>query len=108
MILSSHVAMSLSFNKSLLNSSWSFLKHLCGLEYFLGIRIHKNSIGTLIISRSKYIKDLVTSNNDLECNIIALLKQTTCKVNKTRSNLLPEPFMYKSIVEALQYVTLTR
>jgi hypothetical protein len=47
-----------------LNLAFS-LKHLGTLDYFLGIEVHKLSNGSLLLTQSKYIRDLLTRTNML-------------------------------------------
>jgi histone deacetylase 1/2 len=90
-----------------LNQAFS-LKHLGSLDYFLGIEVHSLSNGSLLLTQSKYIRDLLTRTNMLESAPVATPMQSTCKLSKTGSPALSDPFMYRSVVGALQYATLTR
>ena len=42
------------------------LKHLGDLDYFLGIEVKKQPNGTLILTQSKYLRDLLSKTNILE------------------------------------------
>ena len=52
-----------------LNASFS-LKQLCSLDYFLGIEVHSLSSGALLMTQSKYIRDLLQKTNMLEAKPI--------------------------------------
>lgn len=90
-----------------LNTAFS-LKHLGSLDYFLGIEVHALSNGSLLLTQSKYLRDLLTRTNMLESSHVSTPMQSTCKLSKIGSSSLNDPFMYRSVVGALQYATITR
>ncbi|KAK2354410.1 putative mitochondrial protein [Trifolium repens] len=90
-----------------LNQAFS-LKHLGSLDYFLGIEVNKLPNGSLLLSQSKYIRDLLNKTNMLDSAPVSTPMQSTCKLHKDGSPALSDPFMYRSVVGALQYATLTR
>lgn len=90
-----------------LNSAFSF-KHLGTLDYFLGIEVKAASQGSLLLTQSKYLRDLLHKTHMSECSLVHSPMQSTCKLTKTGSPALADPFMYRSVVGALQYATITR
>ncbi|MCH95277.1 retrovirus-related Pol polyprotein from transposon TNT 1-94, partial [Trifolium medium] len=72
------------------------------------ITVNHLSNGSLLLTQSKYIRDLLTRTNMLESAPVATPMQSTCKLSKTGSSALSDPFMYRSVVGALQYATITR
>ncbi|MCI26057.1 retrovirus-related Pol polyprotein from transposon TNT 1-94, partial [Trifolium medium] len=92
---------------SKLNKAFS-LKHLGSLDYFLGIEVHHLPNGSLLLTQSKYLRDLLTRTHMLESSPVSTPMQSTCKLTKLGSAALDDPFMYRSVVGALQYATITR
>jgi histone deacetylase 1/2 len=90
-----------------LNQAFS-LKQLGDLDYFLGIEVNHLSNGSLLLTQSKYIRDLLTKTNMIDSAPVNTPMQSTCKLSKTGSPALSDPFMYRSVVGALQYATITR
>jgi histone deacetylase 1/2 len=90
-----------------LNQAFS-LKHLGTLDYFLGIEVNQLPNGSLLLTQSKYIRDLLNRTNMLDSAPVSTPMQSTAKLSKTGSSALSDPFMYRSVVGALQYATLTR
>ncbi|XP_058784278.1 uncharacterized mitochondrial protein AtMg00810-like [Vicia villosa] len=90
-----------------LNVAFS-LKHLGDLDYFLGIQVTKVAPQALLLTQSKYVKDLLHRTNMLDCTPVTTPMQSTCKLTKVGSPPLSDPYMYRSVVGALQYATLTR
>jgi histone deacetylase 1/2 len=90
-----------------LNKEFS-LKHLGSLDYFLGIEVNHLPSGSLLLTQSKYIRDLLNRTNMLESSPVTSPMQSTCKLSKDGSAALSDPFTYRSVVGALQYATLTR
>jgi histone deacetylase 1/2 len=90
-----------------LNHAFS-LKHLGTLDYFLGIEVNQLPTGSLLLTQSKYIRDLLHRTNMLDSAAVSTPMQSTCKLSKDGSPALSDPYMYRSVVGALQYATLTR
>lgn len=89
------------------NLSFSFnMKDMGALYYFLGISITR-STSELTLSQSKYIVQLLEKFDMVGCKPVSSLAAAT-KLNKTDGELLQDPTVYRSIVGALQYITLTR
>ena len=82
------------------------IKDLRSLHYFLGIEIKQVS-GGILLSQSKYIKDLLTKTRMLDSSPI-----TTPMVFKDKSTSSDDDHVdisaYQSIVGVLQYLTFTR
>ncbi|KAM6543699.1 hypothetical protein CsatB_008146 [Cannabis sativa] len=83
------------------------LKDLGELKYFLGIEVTKNSNG-LVLTQSKYAKDLLHRADMQDANPIATPMISGQKLSAHGSEHFADPQMYRSIVGALQYLTITR
>jgi len=86
------------------------LKDLGDLHYFLGIEVEKKPSGDLLLTQRKYAKDILTRMGMLKCKPVSTPMSSTEKVSQYDGDPLgPEDCTrYRSIVGALQYVTLTR
>lgn len=58
--------------------------------------------------QQKYIKELLGKTKILDCNVCATPMTLTPKLSRLDSEEFTDPSLYRSIVEALQYLTLTR
>lgn len=85
------------------------LKDLGELHYFLGIEVNKINNG-LMSSQGKYISDLLKRTNMTDCKPVNTPLSTTEKLSVHEGDLLGphDATHYRSIVGALQYLTLTR
>ncbi|KAK0581318.1 hypothetical protein LWI29_012417 [Acer saccharum] len=82
------------------------IKDLGALRYFLGIEI-KPFPGGIFLSQQKYIHDLLQRTQMLQSTQIAT--PMVLKDSFTKSDNEPvDPFIFRSIVGALQYLTFTR
>jgi len=90
-----------------LNSEFS-LKDLGKLDYFLGTEVHHSETGSLLLSQTKYIQDLLVKANMANANGIASPMASSTKLTKYGSNHVSDPTFFRSIVGGLQYVTVTR
>lgn len=90
-----------------LNQAFSF-NHFGTLDYFLGIEVKHGPSNSLLLTQSKYIRDLLQRTNMLESNHVATPMQSTCKLTKTGLVAMTDPYLHRSVVGALQYATLTR
>ena len=90
-----------------LNSNFS-LKQLGQLDYFLGIEVHHTPTGSVLLTQSKYICDLLHKTDMAEAKPISSPMVTNLKLSKNGDDLLSDPTMYRSVVGALQYATITR
>jgi histone deacetylase 1/2 len=84
------------------------LKQLGDLDYFLGIEVKHLSDNSLLLSQGKYIRDLLTKTNMLDCKPITTPMMSSCKLSKTGSDSVTDSTMYRSVVGSLQYATITR
>lgn len=71
---------------------------LDNLHYFLGIEIKRNSDG-LVVLQAKYVADIIKRTNMSNCKPINTPLSSVDKLSATN---------YRSVVGALQYLTLTR
>jgi histone deacetylase 1/2 len=62
----------------------------------------------MLLTQSKYIRDLLNRANMAEAKGINTPMVSSLKLSKFGTDSLPDPHEYRSIVGALQYVTLTR
>ena len=77
------------------------LKDLCDLDYFLGIEVQRLKDGSLILTQSKYISDLLAKTKMDESNPISSLMVGGYKLSKIGSEDFSNPTLYRSIVGAL-------
>jgi histone deacetylase 1/2 len=84
------------------------LKDLGKLDYFLGIEVHHTKSGSLLLSQTKYIRDLLTKANMATANCMASPMASSTKLSKYGSNHVTDPTFFRSIVGGLQYATVTR
>ncbi|GAU41870.1 hypothetical protein TSUD_366180 [Trifolium subterraneum] len=92
---------------SKLNAEFA-LKQLGTLDYFLGIEVFHLSNGALLLSQTKYIRDLLSKAHMTTANGMATPMVSSLKLSKVGSVPVDNPTLFRSIVGALQYVTLTR
>ena len=85
------------------------LKDLGDLHYFLGIEVSKTSSG-LVLTQEKYARDLLAKLGLRDCKPVSTPLSFADKLTLNDGDLLgPEDSTnYRSIVGALQYLTLTR
>lgn len=92
---------------SQLNDKFS-LKDLGLINYFLGVQISHTEAGGLFLSQSKYIRDLLCRVK-MECaRSVPTPMNTGEKLLTYGSDLMDNPQHYRSVVGALQYITVTR
>lgn len=90
-----------------LNAAFS-LTELGKLDYFLGIEVSHLSNGSLFLSQNKYVSDLLAKVNMLNANGMPTPMISSSKLSKVGSDSVSDPALYRSVVGALQYATLTR
>jgi hypothetical protein len=85
------------------------LKDLGNLHYFLGIEVTKMNEG-LLLSQEKYASDLLKRVGMAECKLVAMTLSTSEKLSLHQGTPLGanDATNYRSVVGALQYLTLTR
>ncbi|CAL0322952.1 unnamed protein product [Lupinus luteus] len=84
------------------------LKDLRALDYFLGIEIQRLPNGSLLLTQSKYIKDLLEKFHMDNMKSLPTPMVGGCKLTKHGSNFLEDGKVYRSLAGALQYITITR
>jgi len=84
------------------------LKDLGPLHYFLGIQVKHYSDGGILLSQSKCIRDLLHKTNLLDSKSQPTPMVFGLKLTVDGSFSLQDPTHYRSIVRALQYITVTR
>ncbi|GAU13081.1 hypothetical protein TSUD_173810 [Trifolium subterraneum] len=84
------------------------LKQLGDLEYFLGIEVKQLPDKSLLLTQSKYIKDLLVKTNMVDCKPINTPMMSSCKLSKVGSAGMSDTTLYRSVVGSLQYATITR
>lgn len=85
------------------------LKDLGDLHYFLGIEVKKNSQG-LVLSQERYATEVLKRVGMAKCKPTNTPLSTSEKLSSTQGAVLGQndATQYRSIVGALQYLTLTR
>lgn len=85
------------------------LKDLGDLHYFLGIEVKKNSQG-LVLSKERYATEVLKRVGMAKCKPTNTPLSTSEKLSSTQGAVLGQndATQYRSIVGALQYLTLTR
>jgi hypothetical protein len=85
------------------------LKDLGDLHYFLGIEVQKVFDG-IVLTQDKYASDLLQNVGMLNCKLVASPMSTSDKLSICEGTHLGwhDSTQYRSIVGALQYLTLTR
>jgi hypothetical protein len=85
------------------------LKDLGDLSYFLGIEVNKVNDG-IILTQGKYANDLLKRVNMTSCKSVSTPMTVGAKLHSADGTLLGQndATWYRSIVGALQYLTLTR
>lgn len=89
-----------------LNQKFS-LKHLGEVNYFLGIEASVFS-HDIMLSQSKYVKELLQRTNLTNYKSCPTPSCPSIKLSQNDSSSFDQPSLYRSIVGALQYLTLTR
>lgn len=83
------------------------MKKLGDIYYFLGISVHSTSEG-LFLSQHKYATEILAKAGMTNCKSYASPMAT--KPSPTDDTMIPfsQPNLYRSVVGALQYLTITR
>ena len=80
---------------------------LGSLNYFLGIQITHTSTG-LHLSQTKYLQDLLCRTQMQGAKSSSTPMTNGLKLSKFGSDSVLDPTLYRSVVGALQYATITR
>ncbi|KAJ1686058.1 hypothetical protein LUZ63_017448 [Rhynchospora breviuscula] len=83
------------------------LKDLGLVHFFLGIEVSSCAAG-LVLSQSKYIMDILSKANMTNARPCDTPMASGVQLSKNDGELFDNPKLYRSIVGALQYATLTR
>ncbi|RVW34641.1 Retrovirus-related Pol polyprotein from transposon RE1 [Vitis vinifera] len=83
------------------------LRDLGQLSYFLGIEVTYDG-GSLHLSQCKYITDLLQRTSMLDSKAAATPDTVGLSLSQFDGDLMDDVTMYRSVVGALQYATLTR
>ncbi|XP_028082419.1 uncharacterized protein LOC114283747 [Camellia sinensis] len=83
------------------------MKELGHISYFLGISVQSSSYG-FFLSQTKYATDILDKAGMKDCKPCATPVSLKSHLLSTNSQPFYQPFLYRSIVDALQYLTITR
>ena len=83
------------------------LKDLGELHYFLGIEVSKSSQG-ISLTQAKYIIDIMDKHGMTDCSPMPTPMSTGYYLTKDSGEPIENVSQYRSVIGALQYVTLTR
>lgn len=83
------------------------LKDLGDLNYFMGIEVVKSANG-LYLSQAKYIVDILAKHGMVHYNPVSTPISTSHYLTKASCDIIANVSQHRSILSALQYVTLTR
>jgi len=84
------------------------LKDLGRLHYFLGIEALWTSNGSLHLSQTKYIKDLLQKSRILSSKPQPTLMISSIRLTRDGTTIVDDPSLYRSIVGSFQYILTTR
>jgi len=84
------------------------LKQLGHLDYFLGLEIKYLPNNSKLMTQRKYIRDLLHKTHMVEAHSISSPMVSNCKLSQHGADIFHDPTLYRSVVGALQYATLTR
>lgn len=74
----------------------------------MGVEVSYPANGGLFLSQSSYVTDILSRAKMLDANSIATPMVSGSIVSAHHGELFSDPYQYRSVVGALQYVTLTR
>ncbi|XP_020081520.1 uncharacterized protein LOC109705186 [Ananas comosus] len=83
------------------------MKDLGPLHYFLGIEVHRSPSG-FHLSQQKYAHQLLQRHGFLDSKPVSTHLSPTSRLSSHEGHLLEDPYTYRQIVGALQYLTFTR
>ncbi|RDY14213.1 hypothetical protein CR513_00753, partial [Mucuna pruriens] len=92
---------------SCLNDQFS-LKQLGNLKYFIGIEFQKLTNGSVFLSQTKYIRDLLSKAKMTDAKGMSTPIVANIKLSKHGADYFADPSFYHPIVGALQYATIAR
>uniref|UniRef100_A0A803QE07 Reverse transcriptase Ty1/copia-type domain-containing protein n=1 Tax=Cannabis sativa TaxID=3483 RepID=A0A803QE07_CANSA len=91
---------------SALNNNFS-LKNLGPVTNFLGFEVHRIA-DEICLTQQKYIRDLLARTQLLDSKPQSTPMCSTTKISATTGALMENPTHYRSIIGALQYLTMSR
>jgi hypothetical protein len=91
---------------TLLNQEFA-MSDLGALHHFLGVNVLRTDRG-LFLSQQQYALELLDRANMKNCNPISTPIDTKCKLSSQDGRPVSDASLYRSLVGALQYLTLTR
>lgn len=97
----------ISLLKFQLNQEFA-LKDLGLLKFFLGIEVKYTPDGCMVLSQKRYIQNLLIKAKLDKAKAIRTPMISGLKLTKEGHNYMSDPFLYRSIVGALRYATITR
>ncbi|XP_025702787.1 uncharacterized mitochondrial protein AtMg00810-like [Arachis hypogaea] len=83
------------------------LKDLGKLRYFVGLEVNYLDSGRVLLSQSKYASELLKKSRMSGLNSMPTPMISSLKLTQNDSNIYEDPKHYRSIVGALQYLTIT-
>lgn len=84
------------------------LKQLGHSDYFLGLEVKYLSDNSILMSQTKYIRDLLHKTHAAKAHAISSPLVSNSKLSKHGADVFLDPTLYRSVVDALQYATVTR
>jgi hypothetical protein len=83
------------------------MKDLDLLHHFLGVFVEQRS-DDLFLHQRQYAQDILERAGMSDCKPFSMLVDTQAKVSSDTGTPVSDPTAYRSLVEALQYLTFTR
>ena len=83
------------------------IKELGDLNFFLGVKVIKNT-SSILLSQKRYIVDLLHRTNMLEAKPVSSPMTTSTNLSAFEGDTIQDVTLYRNNVGALQYLALTR
>ncbi|XP_047261907.1 uncharacterized mitochondrial protein AtMg00810-like, partial [Capsicum annuum] len=83
------------------------IRDLRPISFFLGIQVTHHSTG-ILLSQERYASDILTRAGMQACKLLPSPMSTSTKLHIGDSASFYKPTLYRQIVGALQYLTLTQ
>ena len=83
------------------------IKELGDLNFFLGVKVIKNT-SSILLSQKRYIVDLLHRTNMLEAKPVSSPMTTSTNLSASEGDTIQDVTLYRNNVGALQYLALTR
>ena len=78
------------------------------MSFFLGIETHRLFSGAILLTQTKYVKDLLQKAGMEQSKPMLTLMVSGLKLSIVGDSPFHDPSFYRSIVGGLQYATITR